>query len=146
MRSTNNRIICSVDEDLPSPMGSPLDSSWCRRGRVWPTSRAPTSLYADPIVLCDVQFILMPLTAQRGPLRANGTVFGYFTSKEKWPLDQPGVWTYTVNATWNGFKGRVPGLPDQVGTSSFWRTVSQSGPGMTLNLSRAAVPSRRQTT
>ncbi|MGD0954648.1 MAG: hypothetical protein ABR985_20065, partial [Methanotrichaceae archaeon] len=45
------------------------------------------------------------------------------------------VWTYTVNATWNGFKGRVPGLPDQSGYIFVLENGSQSGPGMALNLS-----------
>jgi hypothetical protein len=45
--------------------------------------------------------------------QGKGDRFGYFTSKEKWHHDQPGFWTYTVKATWNGFKGRVPGLSDE---------------------------------
>ena len=52
-----------------------------------------------------------------------------FTSKDKWPLDQPGVWTYTVNATWNDFKGRFQDFRIRVGTSSFWITTTQAGQG-----------------
>jgi hypothetical protein len=92
-------------------------------------------LQIDPIVPCDVLF---NLTAPDGSKRtAQGTAdsLGYFTSREKWPLDQPGVWTYTISATWNGFNGRVPGLPDQGGYIFVLENGSQSGPGITLNLS-----------
>ncbi|MGD0954937.1 MAG: hypothetical protein ABR985_21555 [Methanotrichaceae archaeon] len=78
-------------------------------------ARAPTSpqccLQIDPIVPSDVLFNLKAPDGSKRTAQGKGDRFGYFTSKEKWPLDQPGVWTYTVNATWNGFKGRVPGLP-----------------------------------
>jgi len=55
---------------------------------------------------------LFNLTAPDGSKRTaqgKGDLFGYFTSSEKWPPDQAGVWIYTVYATLNGFIGRVPG-------------------------------------
>jgi hypothetical protein len=45
------------------------------------------------------------------------------------------VWVYTVSATWNGFKGRVPGLPDEGGYIFVLENKNPNGPGITLNLS-----------
>jgi hypothetical protein len=92
-------------------------------------------LQIDPIVPCDVLFNLTAPDGSKRTAQGKGDSFGYFTAKEKWPLDQPGVWTYTVNATWNGFKGRVPGLPDQGGYIYVLENGNQGGPGMELNLS-----------
>jgi len=46
-----------------------------------------------------------------------------------------GAWTIAVNATWNGFKGRVPGLPDPSWYIFVLENGSQSRPRMTLKLS-----------
>jgi hypothetical protein len=39
-----------------------------------------------------------------------GDSFGSFVGKDKWPLDLPGVYTYTLEAEWNGYTGVMPGL------------------------------------
>jgi hypothetical protein len=116
--TNNNRIIGPGDADMPSPDGKParffLVST--RPGMVYQQGTNFTAvLQIDPIVPCDVLFNLTAPDGSKRVAQGKGDSFGYFTSKEKWPLDQPGVWTYTVNATWNGLKGRVPGLPDQGG-------------------------------
>jgi hypothetical protein len=63
-----------------------------------------------------------------------GDQYGYFASSTRWPLDQAGVWTYKINATWNGYAGRVPGLPDSGG----WIYVLENGTapstGLVLNM------------
>ena len=107
-----------MDEKLPSPDGKPARFFLVttRPGMVYQQGTNYTAvLQIDPIVPCNVQFILIAQDGSKRTAQGKGDHFGYFTSKEKWPLDQPGVWTYTVNATWKGFKGRVPGLPDQGG-------------------------------
>ena len=92
-------------------------------------------LQIDPIVPGNVLFNLTAPDGSKRTAQGKGDSFGYFTSKDKWPLDQAGVWTYTVNATWNGFKGRVPGLLDQGGYIYVLENRSQGGPGIRLNLS-----------
>jgi hypothetical protein len=92
-------------------------------------------LQIDPIVPCDVRFTLIAPDGTRKTVEGKGDSFGYFTSKEKWPLDQPGVWTYTVDAAWNGHRGRVPGLPEEGGYIFVLDNGEPGGSGMTLNLS-----------
>jgi hypothetical protein len=110
----NNRILGPGDEDLPSPNGKPARFFLVptRPGMVYQqgTNFTPV-LQIDPIVPCDVLFNLTAPEGSKRTAQGKGDRFGYFTSEEKWLLDLPGVWTYTVNAAWNGFKGRVPGLP-----------------------------------
>lgn len=58
------------------------------------------------------------LTSPDGVVRTTtgkGDATGYFIAKDKWPLDRAGVWTYNMEATWNGNKGRMPGLPESGG-------------------------------
>ncbi len=92
-------------------------------------------LQIDPIVPCDVRFTLTAPNGSTKVAEGKGDSFGYFVSKEKWLLDQPGVWKYKVNATWNGFKGRVPGLPDEGGYIFVMDNENSGRPGITLNLS-----------
>jgi len=49
-------------------------------------------------------------------------------------LDQPGLWVYNVDATWNGYKGRVPGLPEDGGWVFVTENEAPKGPGITLEM------------
>jgi hypothetical protein len=40
-----------------------------------------------------------------------GDSFGSFVGKDRWTLDLPGVYRYTLEAEWQGHKGFMPGLP-----------------------------------
>jgi hypothetical protein len=91
-------------------------------------------LQIDPVVPCSVRFTL---TAPNGTTFATtgaGDQYGYFAATDRWILDKAGLWSYKVNATWNGFQGKVPGLPDEGG----WIFVLEKDPspatGMTLKL------------
>ncbi len=135
--SNNNRIVGPGDEDLPSPDGEPARFFLVpvRPGSVYmKDANFSAVLQIDPIVECNIQFTL---TAPDGSVRVTkgkGDQYGYFISKEIWPLDQPGVWTYTVNATWNGHHGKIPGLPDSGGYIFVLENESRVGTGMTLNM------------
>ena len=136
--SNNNRVIGPGDEDLPSPDGKParffLVSA--RPGMVYDLgTNFSAVLQIDPILPCSVRFALEAPDGSEMVSNGIGDRFGYFVSKEKWPLDQPGVWKYSVNASWNGYEGRVPGLPDEGGYIYVLENDNSSGPGMTLNLS-----------
>ena len=136
--SSNNRIIGPGEEDLPSPDGKPARFFLVpvRPGMVYKLgTNFSAVLQIDPVVPCSVQFTLTAPDGSKKVANGKGDRFGYFISKEKWPLDQPGVWKYIVNATWNGYQGRVPGLPDEGGYIYVLDSENSSGPGMTLNLS-----------
>ena len=49
-------------------------------------------------------------------------------------MNQTGVWTYMVNATWNGYQGRVPGLPDAGGWIYVIENGTPPGPGITMKM------------
>jgi hypothetical protein len=135
--TNNNRVIGPGDEDLPSPDGIPARFflTPVRPGMVYLAGTTfGAVLQIDPVVPCDVRFAL---TAPNGTTRVTtgtGDQYGYFAAVDKWPLDQAGLWTYTVNATWKGYQGKVPGMPDTGG----WIFVLENGPapgvGMTLNM------------
>jgi hypothetical protein len=44
-----------------------------------------------------------------------GDRFGYFISRERWHLDQAGVYRYMISARWQGYNGHMPGLPGEGG-------------------------------
>jgi len=91
-------------------------------------------LQIDPVLPCDVQFILAAPDGSKRVAEGKGDKFGYFVGKERWVLDQPGVWVYNVKATWNGYEGRVPGLPDMGGYIFVIENGTAPGPGMTLKM------------
>jgi hypothetical protein len=136
--SDNNRVIGPGEEDLPSPDGKPARFFLVpvRAGSVYEQGSSFTaSLQIDPIVPCQVQISLFAPDGSERIARGKGDSLGYFMSKEKWILDQPGVWTYKVNAIWNGHPGRVPGLPEEGGYIFVLEKGNPIGPGLTLNLS-----------
>ncbi len=72
-------------------------------------------LQIDPIVPCNVTFTLTAPDNTTYFANGQGDQYGYFVATNKWTLDQAGVWSYKVNATWNGYQGKVPGLPETGG-------------------------------
>jgi hypothetical protein len=39
-----------------------------------------------------------------------GDRFGSFAGTERWMLDEPGIYHFHLEADWQGYKGRMPGL------------------------------------
>ena len=135
--TSNNRIIGPGDEDLPSPDGNPARFFLVpvRPGMVYQVGTIfGAVLQIDPVVPCDVRFTLTAPDGSKRVAEGKGDRFGYFVGKEKWPLDQPGVWSYIVRATWNGHEGRVPGLPDMGGYIFVIENGTAPGKGMTLKM------------
>ena len=133
--TNNNRVIGPGDEDLFSPDGqsSRFFLVPIRPGSTYEVNATfGAVLQIDPIVPCNVTFALTAPDNTTRVTRGMGDQYGYFVAVDKWPLNQAGVWTYTVNATWNGYQGRVPGLPEVGG----WIYVVESGtsPGAGLNI------------
>ena len=63
-----------------------------------------------------------------------GDQYRYFVATNRWTLDQPGVWAYTINATWNGHQGKVPRLPDSGGWIFVLENETLPSSGMTLQM------------
>jgi len=91
----------------------------------------------DPVVPCSVRFALTAPNGTTFVTTGTGDQYGYFAAVDKWILDKAGLWTYNVTATWNGYQGKVPGMPDAGG----WIFVLENEPapaaGMTLNIPAA---------
>jgi len=91
-------------------------------------------LQIDPVVPCDVVFTLIAPNGTDLRTTGKGDQYGYFVASNRWTLDQPGVWTYTINAFWSGYKGRVPGLPESGGWIFVLQNETVTGEGMTLRM------------
>jgi hypothetical protein len=133
----NNRIIAPGDEDLPSPdrISSRFFLVPVRPGSTYPVGATFTAvLQIDPIVPCNVTFMLTAPDNATYIATGQGDQYGYFTASKGWPLNETGIWTYNVNATWNGYQGHVPGLPSTGGWIYVIETGTPPGLGLTLKM------------
>lgn len=116
--SNNNRVIGPGAEDLIGPTGE--------RARFFLVGLRPGTafevggtfrpvLQIDPLVPASITFTLTYPDGRRQTASGTGDSFGYFAGPTAWPLDVPGVYRYTARGTWNGFTGRMPGLPESGG-------------------------------
>jgi hypothetical protein len=135
--TNNNRIVGPGSEDLQSPDGVPARFFMVpvRPGTIYPVGYTfGAVLQIDPVVNCSVRFSLTSPNGTTFTTYGMGDQYGYFAATDKWILDKAGVWAYTVNATWNGYQGKAPGLPAEGG----WIYVIENGPppniGMTLKI------------
>jgi hypothetical protein len=136
--SNANRVIAPGSEDLPSPDGVPARFFLVsvRPGLVYPMGTGFRAvLQIDPVLPCDVRFTLIAPDNRSFVTAGKADSYGYFTGIDVWTLDQAGLWVYTLNATWNGYQGKVPGLPDSGGWIFVLENTTAPGIGMTLNVS-----------
>jgi hypothetical protein len=135
--SNNNRVVAAGSEDLPSPDGKPARFFMVatRPGMVYPVGSAYGSvLQIDPILPCDVTYSLVAPDGRKLVTQGQADGMGYFVGKDRWVLDQPGLWVYKVDARWKGHEGKVPGLPDDGGWVFVTENAPPAGPGITLDM------------
>ena len=117
----NNRVVAPGSEDLTGADG--------REARFFLVPVRPGTVYEqgatfvpafqiDPVVPARIAFNLTSLSGRRFTTEGAADGFGNFAGREKWVLDEAGVYEYTVRADWNGFEGLVPGLGEGRGSSS----------------------------
>ena len=113
--SNNNRVVAPGAEDLYGPTGT--------TGRFFLVGLRPgtalelggtfrPAVQIDPLLPAAIRFDLTYPDGRRQVAEGTADRFGSFAGATAWPLDAPGVYTYQLRATWNGFSGRMPGLPD----------------------------------
>ena len=73
------------------------------------------ALQIDPILPVAIHFVLTYPDGRQEVADGTSDAVGSFAGPVAWPLDIPGVYTYQVTGTWNGYQGRMPGLPDSGG-------------------------------
>jgi len=66
----------------------------------------------DPLLPAHISFSLTSPTGRVYATDGTADQLGSFAGREKWVLDEAGVYEYTVKADWRGSQGFVPGLRD----------------------------------
>ncbi len=134
----NNRIIAPGSEDLIGPTGerARFFLVGTRPGMVYETGTAfAPAVQIDPILPVTVTFSLEYPDGRRVTAQGPGDGFGSFVGKDKWLLDLPGVYRFTLGAEWQGHAGRMPGLPSEGG--EFYvieKDRPANAPGLVLDL------------
>ncbi|MCX6549411.1 MAG: M4 family metallopeptidase [Acidobacteria bacterium] len=116
--TNNNRVVAAGSEDLNGPLGE--------RARFFLVGLRPGTSYEigstfrpalqiDPLLPVSIQFTLIYPDGRQQVATGVGDRFGSFAGPTAWMLDQAGVYRYQIRATWNGFQGRMPGLPESGG-------------------------------
>ncbi|MCE5311350.1 MAG: hypothetical protein LLG20_27240 [Acidobacteriales bacterium] len=117
--TNNNRVIAPGSEDLIGSDGS--------RARLFLVGTRPGMLYEtgtvfvpavqiDPVLPATVNFALTYPDGREKIAQGTGDAMGSFAGKERWVLDVPGVYRFHLEADWEGYRGRMPGLPPEGGT------------------------------
>jgi hypothetical protein len=135
--TNNNRVIAPGSEDIIGSKGArarffligyrpgmvlPLGSSWV------------PAVIVDPILPVNIS---LTLTYPDGSTKY--TTGGTADATGSWAgsaytLNQPGVYKYTLSATWNGFTGSMPGLPGNTGEFYVMAPRPFGATGLTVDL------------
>lgn len=115
----NNRVIAPGSEDIVGPTGEKARfflAMNARPGMVYEqgTTFVP-AFQIDPMVPANMRFTLYYPDGRQVVAQGVGDASGSWAGKEPWVLDVPGVYRYTVDAEWNGYKGLIPGMPKEGG-------------------------------
>jgi hypothetical protein len=89
----------------------------------------------DPILPATITYTLFYPDGRKVITQGQGDQFGSFAGKDKWILDIPGIYHFTLVADWQGNKGYMPGLPIEGG--DFYvieKDKPAGGTGLKLNL------------
>jgi hypothetical protein len=116
--TNNNRIVAAGSEDVPGP--------YRQRARFFLVGPRPGMVYTvgttfaaaaqiDPVLPASVTVTLTYPDGRVVTTTGQGDRFGSFAARDRWVLDQPGVYRYTMTGEWEGFQGGVPGLPKEGG-------------------------------
>ena len=112
--TNNNRVIAAGSEDLTSSTGQPgrVFLVGPRPGMTYPVgTNFGVALQIDPIVPVNIDFKLFYPDGRTAETSGVSDAFGSFSGAVKFLLDVPGIYTYTVDANWNGYPAVMPGLP-----------------------------------
>jgi hypothetical protein len=117
--TNNNRVIAPGSEEI---MGSTGEKSRiflamnARPGMVYEvgTTFAP-AFQIDPMLPVNMKFVLSYPDGRQVAASGVGDAGGSWAGTERWTLDMPGLYRYTVDGNWNGYTALVPGLPKDGG-------------------------------
>jgi Zn-dependent metalloprotease len=116
--TNNNRVVAPGSEDLNGPLGEKARFYLVglRPGTAFPVGATyRPALQIDPLLPVGIRFTLTYPDGRQKVAEGVGDRFGSFAGSTAWPLDVAGVYRYQIAAWWNGFAGRMPGLPESGG-------------------------------
>ncbi|MBC7876509.1 MAG: copper amine oxidase N-terminal domain-containing protein [Anaerolineales bacterium] len=137
--SKDNRVIAPGSEDILGSTGQIARvflAMNARPGMVYDvgTSFAP-ALQIDPMVPLNITFTLTYPDGRKVVASGIADSTGSFVGKDRWTLDVPGVYRYTIDSDWNGYKALVPGMPQEGGEMYVIEKEKPAGAtGITFNL------------
>ncbi len=136
--SNDNRVIVAGSEDLIGPTGEKA-RFWLvgtRPGMIYETGTAfAPAVQIDPMLPATITFTLTYPDGRAVTATGAGDASGSFVGKDRWTLDLPGVYRYTLQGEWQGHRGVMPGLPESGGEMYVIEKARPAGAkGLLLNL------------
>jgi hypothetical protein len=116
--TNNNRIISAGADDLNGSYGqqSRFFLVGTRPGMVYETGTSFTpAAQIDPILPAVVNYTLTYPDGRQVMTQATGDNFGSFAGQYKWVMDIPGIYRFSIEGDWSGYKGYMSGLPATFG-------------------------------
>jgi hypothetical protein len=112
--SRNNRVIAPGSEDIMGPTGEKARiflAMNARPGMVYDQGVNFTPAFQiDPMLPVAMKFTMTYPDGRQVTAQGTGDGSGSWAGVP-WNLDTPGVYRYSVDGTWSGYKALVPGLP-----------------------------------
>lgn len=117
--TNNNRVVAAGAEDLNGSTGEKArfflvgfrPGMALELGSTW-----RPGLQIDPILPVSMHVVLTYPDGRQKTCDGISDAYGSFSGPEAYPLDVPGIYRYQATGTWNGFTGKMPGLPASGGT------------------------------
>ncbi len=114
----NNRIIAPGSEELTGSTGQKARVFLVgpRPGMTYPVGTTfGAAFQIDPIVPVHITFKLRFPDGRTVQTSGVSDTYGSFAGKDRWVLDQPGIYVYHIEANWEGNPAIMPGLPPEGG-------------------------------
>lgn len=117
--SNNNRVIAPGSEEILGPTGVKARiflAMNARPGMAYDQGTAFVPAFQiDPMLPVAMRFTLNYPDGKQVVAQGVGDATGSWAGTDRWTLDVPGVYRYTVDGEWNSYKALVPGLPSEGG-------------------------------
>jgi hypothetical protein len=110
----DNRVIAPGSEEITGATGqkSRVFLVGPRPGMAYPVGTTfGAALQIDPILPTEITFKLKFPDGHEVETSGVSDAYGSFSGKDRWVLDTPGIYTYRIQANWNGNPAIMPGLP-----------------------------------